>query len=551
MAWWEKKLPPRQRQEIEQLATGMSRAEQETFVKWVEDWIREPFQQRGFQPLGVGRVVLVQLAQIPLFQSWEPLKPYRLENLKGVNALILQSENLGQCDDVKPWIVMLIPKEGNAPTYAWLNVNVSDAPLEKAWSAVLSLLTGMGLLLLLGLWAMFGRKPHRWWMLLRSGWVVVGSILFLLLIPFPFVDALLVPMLWILVVVTGFLVLYGVWSKLREALCAWKWARLLRQSQLYVLVGGVQVWEPVEGPSFGGALCLSILLALHEECPATVERSWLWWQILEELVKRLPNWAITEEVTAWGWVKPVRRLKHKIEACLDHPGITDLITPVQDEARPRVVQRTQPAISPSNSVGQAAGVSELQLHRCWHIAQVLIVMGGLVNASATARNIVLTLFLAVIVVASPHICWILHPSPNPEWIFERCGFGHIPTPGPFDDRLILVFKTGSPTRFGVILNSLYWANRENRLYTDPENPHFGRVELELVKLEQPPVDDPYNGQLQVIRYRKFLFRSLPPVIIEHLTLWHCLKTGWDTRPSENIAVPRPYAQGFETLPPFH
>jgi hypothetical protein len=177
------------------------------------------------------------------------------------------------------------------------------------------------------------------------------------------------------------------------------------------------------------------------------------------------------------------------------------------------------------------------------MAHVLLVVGGLVNAFAATRNIIVALLLVVIAVASPDIFWLLHPPPDPEWIFERCGFGNIPEPGPSDDRLILSFKTDYSTHFGARLNSHYWANREKRLYRDPENPHTGRVTLELFKLNHPQVDSPYDGEIQLIRYRKFLFRPLRPVIIDQFSLWYCLNEGWKAR--------KPYSKGFETLPPSH
>jgi len=572
--WWKKNT--RQREEIKRIVASMSENEQESFVKWVEDWIGPRFPWRNEQcgrlvnehpRREAGRLVLVQLAQIPLFESWACLKPYRLENLKGINAIILQSKDGGQSDDVKPLIVLLIPKEAGDPNYAKPNMNVSDVALlamEKSRNAALSLLSGVGLLLLLMLWGLLGRKPRRWWILHGIGWTVVASIFsFLLISPAAFVvDAILVPMLWTLVAVTGLLVLYGFWSNFREVLLAWKWTRLLRQSQLCLLVGGAQTKNHIEvdGPSFGVALCLSILLALHEECPATAEGSWLWWQIFEQLVKRLLDLVATGEVTNRGWLKPVGRMEHKIEALCDQiehkteascdQSAITVFTPVQKEVpRTRVVQRPNTAMSLSTCVGQAAGVSELRLHRCYHIAHVLLAMGGLINAFAATRNIVVALLLVVIAVASPDIFWLLYPPPDPEWVFGKCGFGNLPEPDHSGDLLRLYFETDHPTHFGVYFNSRYWANREKQLDRAKE-PHYGDAMIELVKLDDSQ-DSHYDGEIQLIRYRKFLFRPLPPVIIEQILLWHCLKKRWEAQNSESGELPRPYSKGFETLPPSH
>jgi hypothetical protein len=96
-------------------------------------------------------------------------------------------------------------------------------------------------------------------------------------------------------------------------------------------------------------------------------------------------------VTADGYVRPVV-LEPKLRACLQQTGIKHILTPNQRDARPGVIAglieammptglKTQPDIPPPAQMrlGFAAENRRLVSHRCRHVAEALLALGGLTS----------------------------------------------------------------------------------------------------------------------------------------------------------------------------
>jgi hypothetical protein len=523
--WWDSELASAERAELQQLmgVIGRNEAAQQSFVDWVAEWIAERYQRRG-----AGRWALAQLTQLPLFQLWKCLIPYRPENLCGPNAIILRQPRGGSKEDIQPLALFVIPKEATDHLYHLVNLETNHAPRRDAWEATLSLLNGFAFWALLLSWGLWGCKPRRprirtlQWI----GWTLTPGILLFLFFTAPFAyfadDQVLTLILGALVIIPSLLLMYALGASVREGLGAWRsgkiWAEMLRQSHLCLLIGGAGARQPlqVKGPSFGVELCLGILLALHEEAPVTVQQSWLWRRFFDQLNQKLPGWNGTGEVTASGFIKQVNRLDDKIAASLDHPDITDMILPAQDEAHPRTVRRSGPELSTANCIGQAAGASELRLHRCRHLVKVILTMGNLVNRWSIFGFIVKLALVVLLGFAMTDIISLLRPpSLQPEWVEEaqrnkgyRCYF----SPDGRPEELRLDFRASEPDAFLIVVTSEYYRNRAVELDTNKKE-GLDSVVAHVPLEEHPAAVGPARGEIEVRYIRKFLGRRLPDGVI--------------------------------------
>jgi hypothetical protein len=500
-------------------------------------WIEGMFHRRG-----EARLALIQVAQIPLFRFWQCLESYRLEVFQGAYAIILPPEGSRNKSGRKELLsVFAIPKEATTPAFYPVNLSTSDAPLRDARNAALSIFCGFALGVFLLCWVFMGRKRHRlrFSLLLCISWALMMGILLFLGFASPFdypqYDRVLVPSLWALVIAPLVLALYAIAVDVSVSLRAWcqghEWGKLLRESDLYLLIGSPdkQGYLKVEGPSFGVSLCLSILLGVQIQKPVNEKQSWLWWLLFDQMAKNLKKWGCTGEVTAAGWIKPVDRIRDKFEAALVDTSLNNIITPFQGEARRRVVKevcrdmakRSRFSASLHVEAWQAACARRLRLRRCFHLAQVLMAVGGLKDSRAVAANALLAGLLLVGVATFPanyeHIC----PPPLPDQVVEKFWTGHdIKSDG---DRLNVYIKTDYPADFLVLLNSRYWVNRQAQFYKDPENPELCVAVIKLDKLDNPLVNDSLDAEILIVRPRQlnfglikswvFQFRELPFDII--------------------------------------
>jgi len=543
-AWFQYEATKGQKDEIAALDTDL--IEQSRFITWVEQWAEWlPYKQ-------VGYLVLIQLAQEAPFKSWDAFQPYyNLENLQGFHAVILQKAVGGSRNDVSPLSNFAIPKQQSDGVYLLKNFYAIDsAPnaFTNVKEAVQSVLqrTSLGLLLLL--WGVFGRKlRYRWVMLLlTTGWAIVAVLLLLLLSPvtnqFFADDGRLIPTLYVLILLARLLALYSLLGICLEGVRAWvqgrKWAKRLQESQLCVVFGSVLIGTPplrVGSPSFGLALYLNTLLALHETSLVTSERPWLrsrlWGQFFDHLEKKLSTWAVVGEVTGWGWIKHAdrrdqsNRVDDKVEALLDHPRIADalmavpairdylrevfqcLFVRVNNQLFPgrkknssRISQRRQPdAVEP-----------QLRLHHCWHSTQAILIIGEFFNLWSIAGGILVLVMCATIFVARsdinslinpPQIAFIHYQIIIPENENERRDIKHV----------LLTFRTTDINAYKVYVSSDFYNNRMVDLVPSDAGPESANALIELKKRQGARGKPLVNVEVQ--RTRKLLGFNLPPKIV--------------------------------------
>jgi len=591
--WWSGQLFPSEWERIQEL--GEDPNAQKEFIKWVCQWAKQLPRHRQ-----AGNWFLASLARTPPFDGWSSLNRYRtLENLPANNAVILGKERGGGKEDIRRLVTVLVPKlaPGDLDCHipGVMLLDDRDQPEksarvtpQRALESVFNMLKGSGLWRLMIRWLVFGRKPGReganWFLkalkygkrfslspdysvglhtgerrLLKYvgqltvsvGWIVViGILLFFLSTPGEtFADnTIIVPWAYRLIWVSLALVLWSCVSAIREVIKAWRqgrrWARLLQESQVCALVSEPPA-APVEGPSFGVVLSLSILQALDEADPVTDKQSRFWRSLLDQLKLSASTWAITGEAHG-DKVGAVNRLKDKYQAALDHQGIAVLATPDQKEAasllpvtkRKLNVEREIADLPPESErkrsvglapafVAQAAGVSELRLRPYGRIAKLCMDIGrfnaalpvGRFNINtAIVMNAIHTLLLVVAVTVWSDIRRLEYSPRDPVLSGALAKSG----------TLQLVIKTNAPTLFAASFTSDYWANRPVKQFGST-----GHADIELERLKNPRVNKLFDGSVELIRLRQFLWRELPPTRMAKVPL------GYLINPTQSLPSPPP------------
>jgi hypothetical protein len=426
--------------------------------------------------------------------------------LLGANAIVLPP-SVGFSPRNIRQLVSVISNDPADTQPALFPVNLSliyeEVP-RAVWLATRRFLGGGLFCFTLACWAGLGRKQRspflRW--LLGCGWGLSGLLLCLLLtVPRGYLEAdnVLLPGLWGLLItafLSGVLALRANYAEVR---CAWQqgraWAQRLERSELRFWLSGGDETPPIKGSSLGVKLFFSFLRASLAAHPVTAEQSWFWRQLSDQLSKKLPHWAGTGELTAWGWIKQVKRVPEKIASADAHPAITDLITPVQLEAFPVLWQRLSAMETSDGKVAEAASAARLRLHRYPHIVLAVLALSGLMGWRSIAGGLALSVILA----AASSLAWDLYSLNAPCEVFGPQIFR--PLNSTDDRQLQLKIKTTIPATLQIRVVSSYYHNREGKLREYPGT-EFADAVIELNKKAggtgEPTIDIEVRQQRQLL-----------------------------------------------------
>jgi hypothetical protein len=310
-------------------------------------------------------------------------------------------------------------------------------------------------------------------------------------------------------------VLFTLWSALvltavgvagAIAFGAWRTGRALKtrteRRQLHLRMSdGLSV----HGGSAGLAFCLNGLLAAQRSHPLFPNRSWLWERFFRRLRGASQTWAATGIVDSDGSVEHVV-LEPKIRACLVNPLITDVLTPWQAEAKQSAIERvatTARRVVPARSnpgmvLGFASAKRKLRSHRCRHVAQAVMAVGGFTSKSQLAANVLGLAVTVVMGIALPDIRNVLRPPVTPRVI----GPG---SPSPY--YLWVSLDTDRPEAFRAQLVSSFWSNRRADVFAYGGADASVRAELRLTRTARPGTLDERDGTVWIERRRKFLGRE--------------------------------------------
>jgi hypothetical protein len=519
--WYSHEASVDERQAIEQV--GRSSEGQRRFVSWlVRHWATEADWSGEHPP---ARFVLAQLANLSPFSHWSSFAKYRSGyGVDGIAAIVLAEGSSGEVTDVREVEALTIAADddANAPAVVPEGFNVDAVELRMARDAALNLLRGSGFWLLLALWLASGQRPYRRAIavMLGFGWVVAGALIVELIVgPEPgeqlaIISGLLTA-LWITLTVTGLVVAAVLVGE------AWRvgrrWGERLERGQVRLHTeGGLTIL----GGSAGVPFALNMLLAVYRAPPREQTHSWLWERVLRRMRSAAKSWAGTGVVTADGRIRAVA-LEPKLQACLRHPDIIDVLTPYQPEARQRVIAQLADALpngtnemtgaTPARGVTTRAMARQrlgfahqrpvLRSHRCRHLAQAVLAVGRLTSRWQMAVNALALGVSVVMLMALRDIKPILLPPRAPMAVapFSRSQY-----------QLWVSLDTQSPRDFDVVLESGFWANRRANVeaYAGPEA--SVRAELELNRLSHQLTRDVEDGTVWVERRRRFLTREFAP-----------------------------------------
>jgi hypothetical protein len=207
-------------------------------------------------------------------------------------------------------------------------------------------------------------------------------------------------------------------------------------------------------------------------------------------------------------------LAPKLRACLRHPRVAHLVTPGQrapwaratarlPEAAPSAARPDDAAPTPAHRpvrLGFAAGRTALRSHRCAHLADAVLTMGGMTSTRQAAVNAVAAVASALLLVALPDLRAIVLPPPAPA---VAAAF----SPSPYVVRMRL--DTPHAGAFAVVLESEFWSNRR----AASAGGGLGAGAYAELRLTRSPVQitrDVQNGRIWVERRRRFLTREFTP-----------------------------------------
>jgi hypothetical protein len=258
----------------------------------------------------------------------------------------------------------------------------------------------------------------------------------------------------------------------------------------------------VQGGSAGLAFFLNTLLATYRSHPLVANSTWLWERFFRRLRTASRTWAATGIVCADGSVEHVV-LDPKIRACFRTSNITDVLTPWQSEARnaaikkvaatTRAVQRTQ--LNPGMAIGFASVQRNLRIHRCRHVAQSVMAVGGFTSRSQLTSNVLALAVSVVMVLALRDIRNVLQPAPPPKLVLPG-------SPSPY--YLWISLDTKRPDAFRAKLESGFWSNRRADVFAYGGADGSVRAEMRLSRSGRQSTIDERDGTVWIERRRKFL-----------------------------------------------
>ena len=488
--------------------TGSSVFEQRRFICWLaRQWAKEARWRDEMLP---ARYVLAQLSRVAPFDRWTTFDKYRTTYAaSGIAAIVLDEESTGEPADVRRVEAVAVPLDEDAASAAIVSdgFHTDGGELNTARRAAISLLSGKGLIVFLGLWLVTGARPYPRYVriLLIAGWLgVLGLIVRLLIGPDPGVRLMILAAtlftLWSALVITA----VGVASAL--AFNAWRTGRALRtrteERQLHLRM---REGLSVQGGSAGLAFCLNGLLATYRSHPLIASRSWLWERFFRRLRGASQTWAATGIIDADGSVEHVV-LEPKIRACLRSPYVTDVLTPWQAEAKQKAIEKVAATArpvgrapqNPGMVLGFAAPKRKLRSHRCRHVAQSVMAVGDFTSKYQVAANVLGVAVTVLMVLALPDLRNILGPPDPPRVV----GPG---SPSPYN--LWVSLDTDRPDAFKAALESGFWSNRRADVIAYGGADGSVRAEMRLTRNGRPNTIDDQDGMIWIERRRKFLSRE--------------------------------------------
>jgi hypothetical protein len=269
----------------------------------------------------------------------------------------------------------------------------------------------------------------------------------------------------------------------------------------------------VKGESAGLPFCLNTLLAISRVEPGSDCRSWLWQRFVRQLHSERDTWAATGVATSDGYLKPVV-LEPKLLACLAHARIEQILTPCQSNASPLAINRLAdarttpgrerkpvPPLVSASRLGFAAEKPRLRSHRCRHVAQAMMALGGFTSRWQKAVSALAIIVSGAMLFALQDLRAILVPPPAPVAVSPS-------SPSPY--YLWVSLDTKHPERFQVVLESEFWANRRSDVA-----PHSGanasmRAEIFLHRQAGQTNPNGEDGTVWIERRRHFLTREYAP-----------------------------------------
>lgn len=489
---------------------GASKVTQRQFVHWLaRRWASEAKWRDDRPPI---RYALSQLARVAPFDKWKAFDSYRTAyGARGIAAIVIDEDSAGEATDVRVMESLILPADEDSAAHEVVSEGFhSEAgDLNDARTAAMSLFSGRGLLVLLGLWIAGGRRPYSRWLRvwLSLGWIVTAVIIVTLLLGFDPGSRLdlvfgALTALWASLVVTSIAV--STMLAWRAWLAGREWRSRIRLGQIRLRINGGLA---LHGGSAGLPFCLNTLLAAYRSRPRPGVNSWLWDQFFHSMRNADLSWAATGVVSPRGNVEAVT-LQPKVRACLRHPEITDLIAPSQPESRQAVIDKLA-----STSVRQPRAVAagmirafasekpRLRSHRCRHVAQSIMAIGGLDSKTQLAANIFAVAVSIVMLAALPDIFNVLTPPAPPSVVKPSSSSPYY---------LWVSLDTNRPRAFRVAFESGFWSNRRANVARYHGADGSVRAEILVSRVERQSTVDDQDGTVWVERRRAFLTREYEP-----------------------------------------
>jgi hypothetical protein len=495
---------------------GRTESAQREFIAWLLlHWAAEAnLEGNRLAP----RFVLGQLAQVPPFKQWSAFEEYGAGyGLGGISAIVLAEGSAGESGDVRALEAVTLPaaSETIASRVIPEGFQADRTDLETPRRAAMSLLGGKGLLTFLALWIAGGHRPYPRWLQigLNLGWLAVSGLMLYVLLGrdpgerLPAMFAMLAT-LWVALVLTAL----GVVGT--QSIYAWRtgkeWRRKLEGSQVrFHMNGGLTL----KGGSAGLPFCLNTLLSLYRVRPPAARRSWLWYRFFRKLHGEADSWAATGVVTSGGYIKPVV-LDPKLRACLQHTKITDILTPHQRNAGSQTLGRVADALASSHGrsapvvpisgemrLGFAAEKPRLRIHKCVHMAQAIMAIGGFTSVRQIVMNTVAMVVSTGMFAALPDLRSILLPPAAPAVVAPS-------SPSPY--YLWVSLDTRHPAYFYVAFESGFWSNRRSEVKAHGGANASMRAEIRLHRVVRQTSRNEEDGTVWIERRRRFLFREFGP-----------------------------------------
>jgi hypothetical protein len=511
--WFRHEASPADRRTIEEVSRSIR--SQRQYVLWLaRRWSRDAHWRGARPPV---RYVLGQLAHVAPFREWSALERYRASyGARGVSAVVIAEGSPGEATDVQSVEVFALPRDEDATAPAVLTdgFETDAATVGAARRAATSLLGGRGFAMFVALWIASGRRPYPRLarVALAAGWMTAAALIGLLLVgrdPGESLTTLAgsLAVLW-LILVTSALAVATV-----TGFQAWRVARALRRrledSQIRLrMPGGLRL----QGDSVGLPFCINLVAALGRAHVADVRRSWLWQRVHSVLRTDASSWTATGAIGEGGRVETVV-LEPKLRACLEHPSVTNVLTPWQREGSQRNLDRLArgtpalgadkrgPPLASNTMLAFAASPRRLRAHRCAHVAQAIMAIGSLTSRTQIAGNAFALLVTVTMLAGLPGLKAILRPPPAPMVVAPS-------SPSPY--YLWVSLDTPHPDDFYVVFESDFWANRRGIVARHGGANASTRTELRLTRLRRATTRNEEDGVIWIERRRQFLGRSFAP-----------------------------------------